>query len=728
MSSAAHPSDPCLLAVLLVAQARTGTGAQIVFHYPSDPLSGPESENQGNVSPGNDESSSSDSDSESSSDDNDFQAFLGRTKPVVQRQHDERSLTVEDEDYRDATTKQQSHLPRKAPWEPLLGLGEEGLVSVLAPGRSWHKRRFEMGINDLVFVGRPVYSRTNGTWSRRRQAKRKLSIEDNLEQPTDTATEGEDDAQSKEQASAQRLNAESKRRFGRKSPLTMFHVVFVLNPPPLEHSIRVKEMYDHVVRKFSKILKWEQTYNEYVWKQSDLIQNIKSTFLAKKASTSTLYAEILAQSSLAAAMTTIYKSISTSHVAAVKLSPNVSISLQIPPITSVSYLPSLTETPIQPGLWLTTANDSLSSTSDLDTATASGALQLAKQFSLLLKESPQKILKEIQAAGGPLALPLTTFIEKARPTKSFYKISLAHQISLADIQLLARHLIYWRRAIAVPPLHHRDTYIVSPNANMTKLLDASKSFEAAFPMMPSLPRILSLLSQTPVPFGNLIPSLDHKEEYYRVLASLMRGGWITQLRTFACVRIDSSIKKAVREKDRDDRNQRTQTSSPDKSDQDKRNQPPTSSSRRPSIPSRLSSGHHSVSTSTSHSQKLYSSSFSSTNVANPNTASLILSPLRASALESRYLTHLADSLLTTSYTSSPLTQQDKDEVREYWPVLVKYFNGTEPLEMVPIREGSKRKFVWDVLGKLGLRFDGGVRDGPSGRDENEGLMVVVRHW
>lgn len=714
MSSVACRSDPHLLAVLLVTQARTGTGAQVVFHYPSDPLSGPESKERGNVSPGNDESSSSDSDSESSSDDNDFQAFLSRTKPAAQPQHDERSLKIEDEDYRDSAIKTPTQQLGKPSWEPLLGLGEEGLVSLLAPGRVWHKRKFEMDINDLVFVGRPVYARSSGTWMKRWQAKKKLDVEHDTEQPSDSATESEQDQQSK---------AQSERQSTRKSPLTMFNVVFVLNPPPLEHNLRVKEMYDNVVRKFSKILKWEQTYNEYVWKQSDLIQNIKSTMLAKKVSTPTLYAEVLAQSSLAVAITTIYKSISVSRIAAIKLSPGVSISLQIPPITSVSYLPSLTDPPVQPGLWLTTANDSLSSTSDLDTATASGALQLAKQFSMLLKESPQNILKEIQAAGGPLAVPLATFIDKARPTKSFYKISLAHPISLADIQLLARHLIYWRRAIAVPPLHHRDTYIVSPNADMTRVLEASKSFEAAFPMMPSLPRILHLLSQTPVPFGNLIPSLDHKEEYYRVLAYLMRGGWITQLRTFACIRTDPSIKKAVREKVHDDRNQRTQTSSPNKSDQDIRHPPPRPSSRRPSIPSRPYSDHQSISTSTSHSLK--PSDNNAASMANIHNASLILSPLRASALESKYLTALADSLLTTNYTSSSLTQQEKEDMREYWPVLVKYFNGTEPLEMVPIREGLKRKFVWDLLGKMGLRFDAGVRDE---KGKNEGLMVVVRHW
>ena len=722
MSTAAHPSDPCLLAVLLVTQARTGTGAQIVFHYPSDPLSNQETKVRSEVSPVDDESSSSDSGSESSSDDNDFRAVLSRIKPANQRQHDDRSQTDEDEDYQDPLNKASKQQSGKPSWEPLLGLGEEGLVSLLAPGRAWHKRKFEMGINDLVFVGRPVYSRTNGTWHRRQQGKNQLNFEDELEPPDDTTAESEQDEQFKEQASIESSKAKPKRYLTRKSPLTMFHVVFVLSPPPLDQSLRAKEMYDHVVRKFAKVLKWEQAHNEYVWKQSDLIHNIKSAFLAQKASTAAIYAEILAQSPLAVAIATIYKSISSSRIAAVKLSPDASISLQIPLVTSVSYLPSLTDPPIQPGLWLTTANDS-PTTSDLDQATASGALQLAKQFAILLKESPQKILKEIQATGGPLALALANFIEAARPTKSFYKISLANQISLADIQLLARHLIYWRRAIAVPPLHHRDTYIVSPNADMHKLLEASKSFEIAFPMMPSLPRILNLLSQTPAPFGTLIPSSDHKEEYYRVLAWLMRGGWVTQLRTFACVRISPTIKQSARDQDRDERR-----SSPDKSSPDKPSQHQTpSSSRRPSMPpSRPSSDTHiSISTTaTTHSQPKTETLHQKT-LSNTSVSSLVLSPLRASTLESKYLSALADSLLTISYSSPKLTEAEREEVAMYWPVLVKYFNGAEPLEMVPVREGLKRKFVWDLLGRMGLRFEGGVRGDGTG---DGGIMVVVRHW
>jgi nitrogen permease regulator 3-like protein len=719
MSSGSHPY---LLAVLLITQ-RTGSEAQVVFHYPPHPLSDQQSDPHQHRDVASDANSSSDSDGDSSSDDNDFQAFLRRTKPQVSRHqlHDHKALLGKDNEHHLDASMKSSNQRQARTWEPLLGLGEEGLASLLAPGRAWHKRKFEMSINDLVFLGRPVYARASGTWHHRRRATSKNQVEDDMDTPSDTATGSEQ---------GERTKALPRNHSRRKSPLAMFHVVFVMNPPPLEHSAKVKEMYDNVARKLSRILKWEQTKNQYVWKESDLMSNTKQLCLARKASTSNYYAEVLAQSSLATAISTIFKSISASRIAAVTLHGEVNVSLQIPPVTSVSYLPSLNDPPIRPGLWITTANDSPLSHSDLDTASASGALQLAKQFSLLLKESPQKILKEVQATGGPLAMPLANFINKARPTKSFHKISLANRISLADIQLLARHLIYWRRAIAVPPLHHRDTYIVSPNADMSNLIEASKAFETAFPMMPSLPRILNLLSQVPSPFGMLIPSSDHKEEYYRVLAWLMRGGWLTQLRTFAHIRIDPNVKKASRDHARETRS-RTTTSSPEKP-------PPDSevTQRRPSILSRPSSeGHQSISTETSHSQSTQKANTSSASMPITTVSSLILSPLRATTLESRHLAYLSDSLRTqpsipSTSTKLPssiasLSPADKAELHNIWPALIKYFNGMEPLEMIPIREGLKRKAVWDVLGKLGLDFEGSVMDE---RRENKNILVTVRHW
>jgi len=742
MSIVATRPNPCLLAILFVAQSRAGSGAQIVFHYPADPLSDAQlyQDQTANEFDEDESSSSDDSDDEesSSSTDVDFQIFTKRAQNEGNGSPDAPSrLSDEDDEFPDTATSRDDGKWRPS-WEPLLGLGEDGLVSLLAPGRAWHKRKFELTINDLTFLGRPVYAREDGLWQKAGRNQARVHEEESPGRGSGTAHGSEnhedDDDDDDDMAAADARSTQSLRPIEpAKSQLTMFHAVFVMDPPPLEHAIRVKDMYDNVVKKFSKALKWEQARNDYIWRQADLMQSIKSAHVSQRTPTAALYAETLKRSSLAAAVAKVFDAISTSRIAAITLSPRVSVSLQIPPVTSASYLPSLTEPPLQPGLWLTTATGE--TTSDSDPATPLDAMDLAKNFTLLLKASPAKILKDVQAAGSPLALLLANFLDKAKPTKSFAKISVASQISRADIQHLARHLIYWRRAIAIPPLHQRDTYIVSPNADMTKLVAACKAYESAFPMMPALPRILHALSGTPAPYGTLIPSSDHKEEYYKVLAWLMRGGWVAQLRTFAYVRVDPEVKKAVREREREEKQPQRKPipyQSDPKDDShsaglNRGNGTPVSSSsynsttnvppfKRPSVVSHPSSEgrQSSISDTPSHSITPH----------NPKTASLILSPPRASPEESKWLDYIADSLLTSPQFSH-LPADERAELRTYWPMFVKSFNGSDSLEKIPIREGLKRKFVWDMLTSLGLDFDRGVEDD---RGENKAILVSFRHW
>ncbi|EXJ77634.1 hypothetical protein A1O3_09862 [Capronia epimyces CBS 606.96] len=730
MATAATSLNPSLLAILLVAQTRTGSGAQLVFHYPPDPLS-PDRASPALRSRDDDEEESSSSDSGESSSEEDFELFTTRVQDAGAANTDNRSQRSDEEDD-DHLVKSaaQDDVDWKPQWEPLLGLGEDGLVSLLAPGRAWHKRRFELGINNLTFLGRPVYAREDGSWRKTRSTKSRAAEDEGLQQSSDaTASDNDKDEEAEsDNALTDRLVPDKKTRRGAepsKSQLTMFHAVFVMDPPPLEHTLRVKDMYDHVAKKFSKVLKWEQSHHDYVWEQSDLLHSIKSTHYQQQSPTKAMYTEMLRRSSLAAATAKVFDNISASKIAAITLSSKLSVSFQIPPITSTSYLPSLSEPPLEPGLWLTTATDPASTASDLDATSTGGALQLSKNFTLLFKSNPQRILKDIQTAGGRLALPLTSFIAKAKPTKSFYKISVASQMTLGDIQHLARHLVYWRRAIAIPPLHQRDTYIVSPNADMNKLVSACKTYEATFPMMPSLPKMLDSLSGTPVPYGTLIPSSDHKEEYYRVLAWLMRDGWVTQLRTFAFVRVDPEVKKAVRERDKEESNRAKPPADLNGSDRDMSRSfgsgtPTTVASslvssfrQRPSMVSRPSSdGRQSISTDQTSTRGTQQPKH------NPKAASLVLSPQRASPEESHWLDYIGSTLVGA-------TETETAELQRYWPIFVKYFTGSEALERIAVREGLKRKFVWDMLVKMGLSFDGGVEDD---KGENKRVLVTLRHW
>ena len=81
------------------------------------------------------------------------------------------------------------------------------------------------------------------------------------------------------------------------------------------------------------------------------------------------------------------------------------------------------------------------------------------------------------------------------------------------------------------------------------------------------------------------------------------------------------------------------------------------------------------------------------------TPSIIHSPQRANANESRWIEYIGSSFADA-------------ELTELWPVMLKYFDGKHALDEIALREGLKRKRVAAVLARL--------REG--------GWLLTVRHW
>ncbi|OOQ85272.1 Nitrogen permease regulator 3 [Penicillium brasilianum] len=850
MSSIARPPDPCLVAIILIVRSRTGP--RLVFHYPPNPLSENRlktttkggrriSRTRSRQGSKNTDSSSSDESGLSSDEDEDdreihaggnvnantsatlsvnLNAGLGRRASNFGI--DTLSLTPDaaspggtdtqrpgslgsgrasslrkrggacsdpEEDagsdrYEDGATGGSS----RPPWESLLGLPGSVWEKLLSPSRSWHKRRFEVGINDLALIGWPVFVREDGTWRKQRRKKAKkpraeweggeLGHNENAEDG-----QGEEDSATSPDlggsvatiteltltaspTEVKRASAASG-KFGKqpedsldpedKDQMTMFNVVFVMDPPLLEYSMRVKEIYENVIKKFAKALKWEQARTDYVWRESQHILQVRRKARETSMNTSyfrnfmlhtdgttletsvhNLYSELITQSSLARAMYTVYTSISASKIASVSLSPDVSISLQIPPLTSTPYLAGPTDK-AYPGLWLTTS-DSATPVDDPGTDENNSPHQvLAKHFALLLLDSEAAIIKDVEASGGALAPALAHYIRCSKPTKSFAQISASSGISLSTIQMLASHLVYWRRARAIPPLHQRDTYIVSPNCDLSKLEIATIAYQTAFPTLPSLPKMLSALSGTPRPYGSFIPSKDHKDTYFSILAWLLRGGWVTQLRTFARIKVSPEIKLAVEmalrkeEVDRylakgsvsdgidnedssssegDDANSSSSSSLASHGSGDETPMPGTRLDPR----ARLRISHKLLDRSTAL-----------------RFSSLILSPHRASPLESRWLDEIVarfpDRAVNIPGLESPSSDLAPNELqnmlKKYWPVFLKYFNGFDALEKIPVRENLKRKLAWQVLMRMGFVTGPGNSVEPDPREQ---VLVGVRHW
>lgn len=195
-------------------------------------------------------------------------------------------------------------------FDSVFGLPSDVWEKLLSPSRAWHKRRFEIGINDLAFVGWPVFVRDDGTWrkkSRRRKRIKPTKGKDTQTKPkpdpsdpaTEEPTQDEDNqnpvsafqsiasgGQSpKEDENTDKTDTEDDNFDNQagspdgdkedKDAMSMFNVVFVMAPPALEYSIHLREMYEHVIKKFSKALKYEQDHSDYVWKEAQRILQLK---------------------------------------------------------------------------------------------------------------------------------------------------------------------------------------------------------------------------------------------------------------------------------------------------------------------------------------------------------------------------------------------------------------------------------------------------------------------
>ena len=165
--------------------------------------------------------------------------------------------------------------------------------------------------------------------------------------------------------------------------MTMFNVVFVLNPPALEYQQRVKDMYDNVSRKYAKALKYEEARFQYVWKESKRIIDMKQRAKEANEPLTATWRRIVGMSPLAKSIAIMFDAISQDKIAHIHFDATFNTSFQIPQADSTPYLPNALE-PQMPGLWLTTSNVMLED--DEAPMTQHAALLLLEDTETLIKD------------------------------------------------------------------------------------------------------------------------------------------------------------------------------------------------------------------------------------------------------------------------------------------------------------------------------------------------------
>ena len=420
-----------------------------------------------------------------------------------------------------------------------------------------------------------------------------------------------------------------------------------------------------------------------------------------------LWNEIMLKSTLAAAIRDIYKDISTSKIATVQLAttPPLDLSLQIPVPSFLTSLPTTSEKSML-GLLVTSANPFIDEDGNEDPT------HLNKHFALLLLDNEDKIISEIQADNTDLSPPLIECIRLCKPTMSFAQVAQTNSIDVGSLLVLAQHLIHWRRAVAVSPLHMRETFIVSPNCDSRKLPAASVAWKKAFPLAPSLPSFLAILSAAPRPLKTFAPSKDHRQTYVEMVAWLLRGGWVTFLRTFAWIQVwpeilyevEYQLKSEMIEKYKKGLSSRSGSSgneSTDESGAEKHSGESSGGNTDAPLTSEQAAENARLIRLAEKQAKDVADEVSAfaempipVATRNPsinNSAHLkkmhpyiIKDPHKLSHVESLYVAAIGKRF------TDP-------KAKESWTKFTKYLNGKEALESIALRENMKRKLTWEVL-------------------------------
>ncbi|KAK1774447.1 nitrogen permease regulator of amino acid transport activity 3-domain-containing protein [Copromyces sp. CBS 386.78] len=419
------------------------------------------------------------------------------------------------------------------PWEHVAGFPTKDLENILTPARAYHKRLFQVSLDPLYCVSYPIYVPENGVWRKKSKKQQKQRDRDDpgptdTDGPAKTSDKGPSDVD--QPAVKPTEEAEDK-----KSSMTMFNLVFILNPKRHEVADLVDILYTHIIKKVNKAYKYCQQRSDFIWKESKKILALKDKGREDKRKMSQLWEEILSNSSLAASMQDIYDAISRNRIAAIQLETIegvVTHSVQIPVPFHVPDLHQDGQGEEQLGLWLTTAN-SLQADESVEEPE-----YLDKTFALLLMAEEKKVINELLGPeSDPTTQAMIEFVRRCKPNLSFHQVQqqASSILSPTQVRRFAQHFIFWRRAIAIPPLHGRDMYIVSPNCDLRRLPQAAAQWARQFPLSPPLPNFLAELSVAPRPYKLHCPSKAHRPLYMAMLAWLMRGGWVTQLCTFAYV-------------------------------------------------------------------------------------------------------------------------------------------------------------------------------------------------
>jgi len=272
------PSPDNFLAVALVIN-RSRDGPRFVFHYPPCVL--PPQNSSGRVEASDEYGFDEDEDPPPGRSSRFGSGPFGpqATADLQQWNHDDHLITESG--------------TQIVPWEHVAGFPTKDLENILTPARAYHKRLFQVSLDPLHCVSYPIYVPENGIWRKKKkqqqqQQQQKQDMQSIKKDDEDTLSadpdklgpsgqeKGPSDAdQTDVKDMAKPVTKSGDETEDKKSSMTMFNLVFFLNPKEHEVKDLIDIMHSHIIKKVNKAYKYCQERSDFVWKESKRILALK---------------------------------------------------------------------------------------------------------------------------------------------------------------------------------------------------------------------------------------------------------------------------------------------------------------------------------------------------------------------------------------------------------------------------------------------------------------------
>ncbi|EIW84116.1 hypothetical protein CONPUDRAFT_142545 [Coniophora puteana RWD-64-598 SS2] len=442
-------------------------------------------------------------------------------------------------------------------YNSLFSYSSEFLAGMLCPNTSLCHQKFELIVDDLVFLGHPVCVESDGSWSFKPE-KAKSSSRGRRNQeliPIDDEKSERSAGTAQEQLPPQM----------RSAWLQMFHFVIVLDLPDPSSSASGNVakyfdiIYEQIAFTVTAVLFQEQVLSNFVETECDTLYALKDDCMDKEREYSEFSAQALQVSSIAPAMKLLYEAIKSSTMAYITLH-DLPLELQLPP-----YLDQLLHSEEE------YTYDFLDHQIDPDEPTRWGPQfdvgwrlpSLAPWKSLLLLDNEDG-LDPYENLRGPhvrpderaLAESLIRFLKTASVT-----LSLADMATLLDWDLelqiypTVRWLVLHRRAKVVDTVHRElKTIFTLPPKFEQPLAKLSTQFKIEFPhsFIPPLPALLATISNASSKqtdnhfFAVVVQSKELIPLYHEVVLWMLKRDLLYALHLHIRVIAPSELKIRVR--------------------------------------------------------------------------------------------------------------------------------------------------------------------------------------